>query len=86
MFFKGQLCPFKKGPDCVIPLPLQCLIHKKLVEGDAGGADATGREDLKVTVLAAEGHKCERCWIYSDEVGTDTEHPTLCKRCASAVK
>ena len=38
MFFKGQLCPFKKGPDCVIPLPLQCLIHKKLVEGDAGDA------------------------------------------------
>ncbi|MGM9529443.1 MAG: zinc finger domain-containing protein, partial [Phascolarctobacterium sp.] len=57
-----------------------------LVEGVAGGTDATGREDLKVTVLSAEGHKCERCWIYSDEVGTDAEHPTLCKRCADAVR
>ena len=57
-----------------------------LIEGVAGGAEATGREDLKVTVLPAEGHKCERCWIYSDEVGTDSEHPTLCKRCAEAVR
>jgi isoleucyl-tRNA synthetase len=50
------------------------------------GAAATGREDLKVTVMAAEGEKCERCWIYSDEVGKDAEHPTLCARCAAAVK
>ena len=57
-----------------------------LIEGVAGGAEATGREDLKVSVLPAEGHKCERCWIYSDEVGTDSEHPTLCKRCAEAVR
>ena len=57
-----------------------------IVEGAADGAEATGREDLKVTVAAAEGHKCERCWIYSDEVGQDAEHPTLCKRCAEAVK
>ena len=57
-----------------------------LLEGGAGGAEATGREDLKVSVLPAEGHKCERCWIYSDEVGTDSEHPTLCKRCAEAVR
>ena len=42
-----------------------------IVEGAAEGAEATGREDLKVTVAAAEGHKCERCWIYSDEVGQD---------------
>ena len=52
--------------------------------GEAG--EATTREDLKVAVKAAEGHKCERCWIYSDTVGKDAEHPTLCARCAEAVK
>lgn len=57
-----------------------------VVEGAATGAEATAREDLKVTVAAADGHKCERCWIYSDEVGQDAEHPTLCHRCAEAVK
>ncbi len=27
--------------------------------------------------------KCERCWHYQDDVGSDTSHPTLCGRCSS---
>ena len=34
----------------------------------------------------AEGQKCERCWKYSTEVGENKEHPTLCHRCAEAIK
>ncbi len=37
-------------------------------------------------VVKAEGEKCERCWCYSKSVGNDSEHPTLCARCAAAVK
>ena len=65
---------------------LMIVSQAKLVEGLAGGVEATGREDLKVTVQAAEGEKCERCWIYSDTVGKDAEHPTVCARCAAALK
>jgi len=65
---------------------LLIVSQAKLVEGLAGGIEATGREDLKVTVQAAEGEKCERCWIYSDTVGKDAEHPTVCARCAAALK
>lgn len=65
---------------------LLIVSQAKLVEGLAGGVEATGREDLKVTVQAAEGEKCERCWIYSDTVGKDAEHPTVCARCAEALK
>lgn len=65
---------------------LLIVSQAKLVEGLAGGVEATGREDLKVTVQAAEGEKCERCWIYSDTVCKDAEHPTVCARCAAALK
>lgn len=65
---------------------LLIVSQAKLVEGLAGGVEATGREDLKVTVQAAEGEKCERCWIYSDTVGKDAEHRTVCARCAAALK
>ena len=41
---------------------------------------------LAVAVTAAQGEKCERCWIYSDTVGQDGEHTTLCQRCATVVK
>lgn len=56
-----------------------------LVEDTAAG-EATAREDLKVLVKPASGHKCERCWTYSETVGQDEKHPTLCARCASVVE
>ncbi len=42
-------------------------------------------EGIKISVEQAIGEKCERCWIYSETVGENTEHPTLCKRCAGVV-
>lgn len=38
--------------------------------------------ELTVDVKKASGEKCERCWAFSETVGTDNNHPTLCKRCA----
>lgn len=52
-----------------------------------GKGEFTGdMEGLSVTVESASGEKCERCWIYSETVGCDSEHPTLCKRCAEVMK
>ncbi|GFR35034.1 isoleucine--tRNA ligase [Thermobrachium celere] len=43
-------------------------------------------KDLAVVVSVAPGEKCERCWVYSETVGQDSEHPTLCSRCVSVLK
>ncbi|NOL49087.1 isoleucine--tRNA ligase [Pelistega europaea] len=48
----------------------------------------------KVTLVQADGEpqftitpsaqpKCERCWHYIEDVGSDPEHPTICKRCST---
>ena len=42
--------------------------------------------ELEIAVDKAIGEKCERCWIISETVGTDSEHPHLCKRCCSILK
>jgi isoleucyl-tRNA synthetase len=42
-------------------------------------------EGLKVQVTAAPGVKCERCWYYSEELGTDEAHPAICPKCTAAV-
>ncbi len=39
--------------------------------------------DLSAGVSASKAVKCERCWHYRDDVGTDAAHPTLCGRCTS---
>ena len=40
-------------------------------------------EELTATVSADEGQKCERCWHYTDDIGIDSQHPTICGRCAT---
>ena len=42
-------------------------------------------DKLTYTIAKADGDKCERCWSYSETVGTVSEHPTLCARCAEEV-
>lgn len=39
-----------------------------------------------ITVTAAEGGKCERCWMVKEDLGRDADHPTLCTRCAHVIK
>ena len=39
-----------------------------------------------VTVAKADGQKCERCWHWETDVGSNPEHPTICARCVTAVK
>ena len=45
----------------------------ELVAGDA----------LSIRVSATNGTKCERCWHYTDDIGSHAAHPTLCGRCVS---
>lgn len=43
-------------------------------------------KELKVVIKHASGKKCERCWQWSEAVGKDKKHPTLCERCVEVVK
>jgi isoleucyl-tRNA synthetase len=38
---------------------------------------------LSISVKASNHTKCERCWHYVDDVGSDAAHPTICGRCVS---
>ncbi len=38
-----------------------------------------------VEVLVSEQQKCERCWHYTADVGSNSEHPTICARCVENV-
>ena len=40
-------------------------------------------EELSVQVAASTATKCDRCWHYRDDVGSDPAHPTICGRCTS---
>jgi isoleucyl-tRNA synthetase len=46
----------------------------------------SGGETVFATVAKADGQKCERCWHWETDVGSSSEHPTICARCVEAVK
>jgi len=55
-------------------------------QGRSGEFPSDNFEGISYDVEKASGNKCERCWSYSEYVGSNAEHPTLCKRCAEEVK
>jgi isoleucyl-tRNA synthetase len=63
------------------------IVSKATLEAELEGEYRTSEnlEGLKIQITAAPGEKCERCWYYSEELGSDAEHPTICPKCTAAV-
>lgn len=56
------------------------------VEVKNGTGEFNGEmQNLSITVENADGQKCERCWMYSETVGKQPKHETLCERCAEVL-
>ena len=53
---------------------------------EAGDAELTAYEGLRVKVTPAAAAKCERCWHHRPDVGSNPEHPDLCGRCITNVE
>ena len=62
---------------------LMIVSHAEVIDGEGGAA--SGMEGLGIEAYRMQGEKCERCWKYSDSIGSDPNHPTLCARCAADV-
>jgi len=60
---------------------LRELLNVSQLEIKPGGEAA-----LSISVGKAEGEKCERCWHWETDVGSNPGHPTLCARCVAAVQ
>ncbi len=71
----GELYPLLT--DYAGELPALFIVSEVLVERQPG--------ELSVEVERAAGHKCERCWKYSTEVGANPQFPTICPACVEAV-
>ncbi|HHV63867.1 MAG TPA: isoleucine--tRNA ligase [Peptococcaceae bacterium] len=69
--------------EIVIVSDLKIHFREEAPESAQEGENFAG---VKILVSPAPGGKCERCWMYSEEVGNDNEHPELCPRCLAVIK
>jgi len=56
-----------------------------VVETLADGTPGEALPGLTIRIERAAGVKCPRCWTYSTGIGSSTEHPEICPRCAEAL-
>ncbi|XPV74789.1 MAG: isoleucine--tRNA ligase [Desulfovibrio sp.] len=56
--------------------------------GDAPESAVQGEEltEVFISVDKAPGEKCERCWRFDEELGTNADHATLCPRCTAVLE
>ena len=40
---------------------------------------------LRIYATPSEDPKCERCWVHDPSIGESPEHPTICRRCETAL-
>lgn len=80
---EGELAGFIKTVQAELP-DIFIVSQVKLKEDGEGTKGEL--EGLGVSVARAEGEKCERCWQYHTDVGSEKQHPTICARCASILE
>jgi isoleucyl-tRNA synthetase len=47
---------------------------------------SSGSSEFRISVDRARGEKCERCWKYTLDVGSDQVYPTVCASCAKTLR
>lgn len=54
-----------------------------LITSQARVAHAGSGDSEQIVVTPSQNIKCERCWHWRADVGSDSDHPTICGRCVS---
>jgi isoleucyl-tRNA synthetase len=52
-----------------------------LITSKATVTEVASAADEAIVVVPSDAAKCERCWHWRRDVGSSSEHPTLCGRC-----
>ncbi|MGO2291810.1 MAG: isoleucine--tRNA ligase [Pseudoalteromonas sp.] len=64
---------------------LTSTVSVAAVTSQPADTQTTEIEGLYISVAATDAPKCERCWHYCDDVGSNPEHPEICGRCVNNV-
>jgi isoleucyl-tRNA synthetase len=69
-------------------LPTLFIVSQVSLGGGAAGVvhyESQEIPGLVVDVERASGRKCQRCWLWREDVGAEARHPDLCERCVAVI-
>jgi isoleucyl-tRNA synthetase len=76
------LVPYRDDLRSLFIVSAASLVNGRQLENAYVSAELNG---LSVRVEAADGQKCERCWVHDVTVGEDAGQPNVCARCREAL-
>jgi isoleucyl-tRNA synthetase len=71
------------GDDFVLLDSLGDDLRLVLITSEAQVIQALDSQEENIFVAPSRHPKCDRCWHYRADVGTDPAHPAICGRCIS---
>lgn len=83
VYAEGELGEFLKSIESDLA---EIFISSQACAADTPEKCTFNGEFVKVGVSQAEGQKCERCWIYSNTVGTIDGYEKICLDCYNKIK
>ncbi len=83
LYAYGELKAFLEDVKEALP---EIFITSAVEIADGEGEIKGDVEGLSISVSKAEGEKCERCWKFTRNIGSDPAHPTLCADCAKTME
>ena len=69
-------------------LPAIFIVSDVKLDGSAAPKAEKGEltKNLLIACSVSQHKKCERCWNFRESVGSNTDHPTICDRCVTALQ
>lgn len=82
---KSKVLLHAKGEQLAFLRKYEDQLHFIFITSQAEVVEDETAEELQIKVEAASGQKCERCWHFTDNIGADSNYPTVCSRCATNI-
>lgn len=82
---KAKVSLYTKGEELEFLQAYESQLHFIFITSQTEVIADESVAELQVKVQAASGQKCERCWHFTDNTGTDSRYPTVCTRCAQNI-
>ena len=83
LYAEGELKAFLEDVKEALP---EIFIVSAVEIADGKGEVVGDVEGLSLSVAKADGEKCERCWKFTRNIGSNFAHPTLCAECAKTME
>lgn len=83
---KSKVVLSASGDDLEFLRGYESFLHFAFITSQAEVVADESASEVSVKVSAAEGEKCERCWHFTTDVGSDEKYTKVCARCAQNIK